>query len=140
MTFAELKTEIDTLRAANDWEGIVQLITPDNVQLAVFCIMKGISDVTQPLTRPGELLELYKLLLANVAAAPSTDATLAYFLPENILLAGVGAEYEAAVDLAETVFTNEGFLDPAGDAVTKVTADWDALIISQNATIPDICL
>lgn len=139
MTYEELKDQVEAHRVAGEWKEIIQLITQPNVRTAVFCLGKGTPEPIQPTTRPNEMLELYKTLEVAVSNDPDTDTIMTRFLPEHIVLAEIGAEYEAAVVIAEAAYTAEGFANPDVLAIDNVTAEYDKLSIAQNAEIPGPC-
>lgn len=141
MTYSELETEISNLFAASDWEAIIALITPANTATAVNCSGKPYeAPAFQPLTRPDDLLENYKTLRTNVENEPSPNAILAnHFVPENILLAELGAEYQQSLTNAETVLTDQNRPTPQTEAVTLVTEYAVELAELQNPQPKEQC-
>lgn len=141
MTYSELEALVDNLFVAGDYDGIIELITEENVQTAVACNGKpGNFDFNQRLTRPNEMLQDYIDLKASISGAPSSAWVMSNaFKVEHINMANIGMEFMTAVQVATERFTEQGYGAPGTTAETRVDEDYDVLTEVQNPELPQPC-
>jgi len=141
MTYNELETLVSNHYSSGEWDEILDLITRENVALAVRCTGKPYTPPTfQPINRLDQLLQDYKDLRTAVEAAPSATFILGnYFMPENVLLADLGKEYRSALETVEQTFSQVTWGDPAAAAIVAVTDDFDRINLLQNPQPADEC-
>lgn len=139
LTYDELTAEIIALNSAGDFPGIARLITRENIQTIQGCENKPITPPFQNITDLPSLVADYYQLLTNLSIAGTLPLLLSLFTPGNILLQEIGAEYEAAIAIAEEAFTELGHADPTTDAETAAADYTQTLFENQTAQQPQPC-
>lgn len=139
MTYQELLAEIQVLMDADDFKGVVQLITPENVETALKCSGEALVAEAQPLNDPKGLLDEYLFIVGEISKYTLAEDVIDWFQPQNVLYAQVGNEYETILPIAEQIFTDDGYADPEGTAETRVGEDYTRLLTIQTTTSNDVC-
>jgi len=138
MSYTELRELIQAYINTSDWEAILALITVDNVNTAVACNKNSYSPPVQRLTNGLWMVEQYEQLKADIIAAGTVNDVIAYFLPHNILLAGVGREYEELLAVTTAVKTDLGYASPGAEAETSVKEYYEFKTLLSNEP-PTVC-
>jgi len=138
MSYQELRDLIQVYINTSNWDGILELITIENINTAVECGKMSYSPPVQFLTNGRWLVEQYEQLRADIIAAGTVSATLAYFLPHNMLLVGVGQEYEELLATTTQVKTDLGYASPAAEAEDAVKDYYDRKTVFSNEQ-PTVC-
>jgi hypothetical protein len=140
MTLQELKNEIDALLLANDYDGIVDLLTIENVVLVSNCTLKPLGNTFQSPNDANWLLDEYNLLYAFIAGAGSANQVLTVFTEQYLLIAEFGRQSREIVSLATEEFTDQGFPSPGALAETRTEEYFEDLMIFLNENRNDLCL
>lgn len=124
MTYQELETMISNLKAANLTDGILDLLTVENVNTADNCKPGKPSGMGQQakIKRPDLLVQAYLDLRANIEADPVGQILADHFRIENVLLVSIGREYRQTVQTTAGIYTDLLYATPQADAEADVQA------------------
>lgn len=140
MTYTELTDQIQDLIDANDGEGLLDLITTDNLNVIAKCIKKPFNAAFVQVTNPRKLLDSYKQIVVDLAAAGSIPVVLGYFIPGNVVLRSYGIEYRQRYAMVLARFQDAGVGNPVAFTEAGLENEADNKVISQNTQPVDPCL
>lgn len=140
MTFQELKNQIETLLLAGDYDGIVDLLTVQNVIVVSNCNAKPLGNPFQSPNNANWLLSEYNLLYNFIAGAANAAQVLTVFTEQYLIVAQFGRQSREIVELATQEFTDQGFPSPGVLAEARTEDYFEDLMIFLNENRNQQCL
>lgn len=118
MKYEDLIEEIQVRINHSDTQGLLRMITPENVATVFqYSSKPPVTGLAQQLTDHNWFASEYGKLKIELTAAATPAAAEQFFTPENVLIQLFGKDYEPVSVEAVVIATELGAPDPAAEAI-----------------------